>query len=319
MTDSNELEHPWLVAVWPGMGHVALSAGYYLMSKLGMNQFAELSSAGLFDIDVAIVRDGLVQKPNRPQSRLFAWKAPPGQRDVIVFIGEAQPPLGKYAFCERLLDLARELRVERVFTFAAMATEMHLGDDARVFVAATGQPLLDELANTNVHRLGEGHVGGLNGVLLAAAIEKGIPGICLLGEMPHVFSQMLYPKASLAVLRVFVELAGIELDFAELAKHAEATEHRLGQLIAEVQRRLEAVEDEDTGEGDKTGGEPWQSEPTESGISPEDERHLETMFDAAKQDRSRAFELKSELDRLGVFEDYEDRFLDLFKKEDPGA
>jgi hypothetical protein len=34
----------------------------------------------------------------------------------------------------------------------------------------------------------------------------------------------------------------------------------------------------------------------------------------AAKDRSKAFELKQELDRLGVFKEYEDRFLDLFKK-----
>ena len=32
------------------------------------------------------------------------------------------------------------------------------------------------------------------------------------------------------------------------------------------------------------------------------------------RDRAKAIELKQELDRLGVFKDYEDRFLDLFKK-----
>ena len=34
----------------------------------------------------------------------------------------------------------------------------------------------------------------------------------------------------------------------------------------------------------------------------------------ATKDRSKAFELKQELDRLGLFKEYEDRFLDLFKK-----
>jgi len=32
------------------------------------------------------------------------------------------------------------------------------------------------------------------------------------------------------------------------------------------------------------------------------------------KDRSKALELRQELDRLSVFKDYEDRFLDLFKK-----
>ena len=34
------LNKPWLVAVWPGLGQVALSAGYYLLAKLGMHYIA---------------------------------------------------------------------------------------------------------------------------------------------------------------------------------------------------------------------------------------------------------------------------------------
>ncbi|TWU46680.1 PAC2 family protein [Rubripirellula reticaptiva] len=312
MTDTPQLDHPWLIAVWPGMGHVALSAGYYLMSKLGMVQFAELTAGELFDVDAVVVKDGLVQKPHRPRSRLFAWKAPPGGRDVIVFIGESQPQLGKLAFCERLIDFARDQGVERLFTFAAMATEMQPGSEARVFAAATQQSLLDAAVPLNVHILDDGHVGGLNGVLLAAAAEKGMPGFCLLGEMPHIFMQLLYPKASLAVLRVFLSMAKIDLDLAELAQHSEQTEHRLGQIVAEMHRRLEPEPDpsEET-TSEETTGEEWK---LASKISPEDEQRINSLFEIAGQDRSLAFELKSELDRLGLFESYEDRFLDLFKK-----
>ena len=306
MTDSPQLDRPWLIAVWPGMGHVALSAGYYLMSKLGMNQFAEMSAGELFDVDAAIVKDGLVQKPHRPRSRLFAWKAPSGGRDVIVFIGESQPQVGKLTFCERLIDFARDQGVQRLFTFAAMATQMQPGAEARVFAAATEQSLIDEVTPFGIHLLDDGHVGGLNGVLLAAAAEKGMPGLCLLGEMPHIFVQLLYPKASLAVLRVFLQMAKIDLDLAELAQHSEQTEHRLHQIVAEMRRRLEPEPEE----SEETTGEDWN---LASQLSPKDEQHIETLFEIARQDRGRAFELKSELDRLGVFEDYEDRFLDLFK------
>jgi proteasome assembly chaperone (PAC2) family protein len=311
MTDSPPLDRPWLIAVWPGMGHVALSAGYYLISKLDMNQFAELSADELFEVDVATVKDGLVQKPLRPRSRLFSRKAPPGGRDVIVFIGESQPQLGKLAFCERLIDFGRSQGVERVFTFAAMATEMLPGTEARVFAAATQQSLLDELGFFDVQLLNDGHVGGLNGVLLAAAAEKGMPGICLLGEMPHIFVQMLYPKASLAVLRVFLRIAKIELDLAELAQYSEQTEHRLGQIVAAMRQRLEPEPEEgEETTGEETTGEDWK---LSSQLSADDEQRIKSLFAIASNDRSRAFELKSELDRLGVFGQYEDRFLDLFK------
>ena len=50
MQESTALNRPWLVAVWPGMGHVALSAGYYLMAKLGMEFLNEFSPSEGFDV-----------------------------------------------------------------------------------------------------------------------------------------------------------------------------------------------------------------------------------------------------------------------------
>ena len=41
MAEKLELNHPWLVAVWPGMSNVALNAGIYLLSKLDMKMIAE--------------------------------------------------------------------------------------------------------------------------------------------------------------------------------------------------------------------------------------------------------------------------------------
>ena len=40
MAEKVDLKQPWLVAVWPGMGQVAISAGYFLMAKLGMHLLA---------------------------------------------------------------------------------------------------------------------------------------------------------------------------------------------------------------------------------------------------------------------------------------
>ena len=41
---------------------------------------------------------------------------------------------------------------------------------------------------------------------------------------------------------------------------------------------------------------------------------IERLFEEAKKDPGRAMNLKHELDRLGVFKRYEDRFLDLFRR-----
>jgi len=250
------------------------------------------------------------------------WHDPKARHDIVVFIGEAQPPRGKYAFCRRLIEYAQEIGVERVFTFAAMATQMHPEHEARVFGAATDQETLDELRPLGLEVLEDGHIGGLNGVLLGAAADAGMHGACLLGEMPHIFAQLPFPKASLAVLEKFTRLAGIELDFDELSEQARAMEERLGELLAQVERAIaeraeqEAQEREEGEEESFLSFSPEPPDDDEPRLSPEDQARIEHLFDQARQDRSKAYELKRELDRLEVFSQYEDRFLDLFKKQE---
>jgi proteasome assembly chaperone (PAC2) family protein len=307
MPKQHSLNHPWLVAAWPGMGHVALNAGVYLLAKLGMDVIAEFEAADLFDVDHVEVKEGIVQSGRRPRNRFFQWTDPGGKHDLVIFLGEAQPPLGKYPFCRRIVQFARELGVERIFTFAAMATQMHPEHRSRVFAAATEEEGLAELKRLELEVLQDSHIGGLNGVLLAAAAEGGVRGACLLGEMPHIFSQLPFPKASLAILEVFAAIAGVDLDFAELAEQARATELQLGKLLSRVEKaygRQLGPEDE--------GYSPEAAE--EEGPEPAQAPHIEELFTQAAVDRSKAFELKQELDRLGRFKEYEDRFLDLFKK-----
>jgi hypothetical protein len=307
MRDELKLNQPWFVAVWPGMGHVAISAGYYLMAKLGMHLLAELSARELFDVEHVEVKGGLIHTGRLPRSRMFVWIDPQQKHDIIVFIGEAQPPSGKYAFCRRLIEHAREFGVQRVFTFAAMATQMHPDHDSRVFGAAADEESLAELKRLEVEILEDGHIGGLNGVLLGAAADSGLRGACLLGEMPHVFAQLPFPKASLAVLKVFTMIADVEIDTTELCEQAQVMEKKLGELLAQVERAMErqmpAVE-----EG-PLGFDPPEGER----LSPEDEQLIEQLFEQAGRDRSKAYALKRELDNLDVFQAYEDRFLDLFK------
>ena len=302
------LQRPWLIAVWPGMGNVAISAGIYLMSKLGMHLLAELSTEGLFEIDHVTVQDGLIRAADLPRNRFFVWRDPDGHRDLVVFIGEAQPPQGKYAFCRRLIEHARVLGVEHVFTFAAMATKMHPEDESRVFCAATNKATLSQLQRLELVVLANGYIGGLNGILLGAAAEIELPGACLLGEIPHIFAQLPFPKASLGVLRAFTSLANIEVDFEELSHQAQEMEEKLGELLAQVEQSLGQIAPEE----DVASNYALQPD-EEPQLGSEDQALIERLFKEASVDRAKAYELKRELDRLNAFKLYEDRFLDLFK------
>jgi proteasome assembly chaperone (PAC2) family protein len=289
------------------MGHVALNAGVYLLAKLGMNVIAEFEATELFDVDHVEVKKGIIQPGRRPRNRLFMWADPRKNHDLVVFLGEAQPPIGKYAFCRQLITHARQLGVERIFTFAAMATQMHPGHRSRVFGAATDEPTLHELKRLELEVLEDGQIGGLNGILLGAAREEKLRGACFLGEMPQIFSQLPFPKASLAILEIFRAMAHIELDLSTLSEQARSMEQQLGDLLSRVEQTYNQQE--------QTEEEAAAPEPAEGDrLTPPDRTRIDRLFEQAVSDRSKAFELKQELDRLGVFKEYEDRFLDLFKK-----
>jgi proteasome assembly chaperone (PAC2) family protein len=302
-----------LAAVWPGMGHVALTAGFYLMSRLHMQEEDPPATGDLFDLEHVDVQNGLVRAGHIPVSHLFAHRDPRKRADLGLMIGEAQPPLHKMEYCRRILDQAQALGVAQVYTFAAMAVDLHPRDPSRVYGVATHREGLDALRRLDIEILEAGRISGLNGVFLAAAAERGIPGLCLLGAMPAFAVQVPYPKASHAVLQAFGRLIGLEVDLRELEEYGRSIEE---QLTAGLEKIRTAIQSEtDTSDEDLLGDSGSEPElAMAAGPTEIDRGRVESLFEQALRDRAKAFELKRELDRLGVFREYENRFLDLFRR-----
>ena len=309
MADEIRLNKPWLVAVWPGMGHVAISAGYYLMAKLGMHSLAEFSAEELFDVGHVDVKGGLIRTGRLPQSRLFVWNDPSRQRDLIVFIGEAQPPLGKYAFCRRLIESARQLGVERIFTFAAMATQMHPGDDSRVFGAATdaGKPCRTETTPARDPG-GRSHRRAQRSPLGGGRRERAARSMPARRDAAHVRSTPVPESLASRTQGLRGNSRASSIDYTEMSEQAKHMDKELGKLLAQMEANAEqqSPADEETIPQEPAG---------RRGDRPRGQRHISNGFSSKPgEDRSNAYELKRELDRLALYKEYEDRFLDLFKK-----
>jgi hypothetical protein len=310
-TSEQKLRQPWLVATWPGMGSVAALAGGHLAQALRAQPTTMIPEGEFFAIDHVEVSHGIARSGRLPRSMFFQWRDPDERRDLLMFLGEAQPPSGGYALCHRILDHALQRDVERVVTFAAMATTMRPSAEPRVMAAVTAPELLPELRSAGVELLVDGHIGGLNGALLAAAAERGVPAMCLLGEMPYFAAGLPNPKASLAVLRAFAILSGIEPRLDALAEQAREIDPKLAALFDQLQDSSQR--DDDAGE-ESPAGEQASDGTGAARLTDDDRRRIEELFEAAIRDRSQAPRLKAELDRLGVFRRYEDRFLDLFRR-----
>ncbi len=306
------LRNPVLVAAWPGMGYVATGAVGYLKDSLEAKEFGDLTSFDFFEPTGVVVEKGAVRTPRPPRNKFYYWRHPGEGNDVVLFIGDVQPTTRGYQYANVVVDEALKLGVTRVYTCAATPASIHHKERPKVLAVPNNSNLNDFLASHEVSLMDEGHIGGMNGLLIGAARARRMEGICLLGEIPYYAVGIPNPKASKAVLEVLSKMLDVEIDLGELEFLARQTEEELeqlaksseemSQLVASLDYQEDGVEEELAGV-EKTLEEEFKTR-----------RKLERMFRQAERDRSKVTDLKGELDRSGMFPQYEDRFLNLFRK-----
>ena len=294
-----ELVNPVMIAGWPGMGTVALGMIDYMRRKLKAVRFADIKMDPLAALDSVEVVDGLSKLPATPASTFYYIKNP----DMIIFEGEVQLA-GKAGIelLNKVLDVAEEFKVSRIYTGAAFPLPIGYKDIPEVYGVANKEPLRDVITKSGIKLMEGGHISGLNGLLLGFAAKKNIEAICLLATMPQYAIGLPNPKASYAIIEVLKKILKIDIDLHELSGYVKDMEERLA-LIEDKVKDVFTIEEEAP-----------ESLPHEKKIPGYIMEKIEKLFLEAKQDKKRASILKKELDRWDLYKLYEDRFLDLFKE-----
>lgn len=229
------LHSPVMLAAWPGIGDVSLIVCRYLIQKLGAQEMGEIEPHSYFDPTGVWVADNIVESPQFPESRFYYWKSRSRTHgDIIFFTGDAQPVTKGYELAGSVLDVARSFKVERLYTCAAAIAPLHHSEEPKVWGVATQETLLPELKRYDIVLRGDLQIAGLNGLLLGVAKERGLSGICLMGEVPSYATRIANPKAALAVLRVLTQMLGIEVDLSEMKDAADQAEQEMRQIAGEA-------------------------------------------------------------------------------------
>jgi proteasome assembly chaperone (PAC2) family protein len=223
-----------LLASWPGIGDVSLTAAKYLVEKLNAVAIGEIEPVNFFEPVGVTVKDNVVESPRFPESKFYYWQYPKASKGLVIFIGEEQPGFKGYELVNCVLDVAQRLRVARVYSCAAAVTRIHHSEEMKVWGAATNSDLVEELGKCDVVLRGNLRIAGLNGLILGMAKERGMEGVCLLGEVPAYATQIANPKASLAVLGVLTKMLGITLDLTELIHLAEQVDKEMDRIAKRV-------------------------------------------------------------------------------------
>jgi len=305
------LKNPYLICAWPGMGEVAFKAASYLIEKLQAEEFADIPVEDFFYLTGSNVQAGVLDLPELPYSKFYYWKNKAGKNDLIIFISNAQPDLAKAeSYSRRIIHLAKLFKVEMIVNFASMPQPIDHTQESRVWFCGTSPEINNVLKKYNFNILSEGQISGMNGLFLGIAKRENFKGFCLLGEIPFYTVQVENPKASLAVLEALHKILNIQINLTSLIEQVHAMEGEINKFLDYL--KLGPQGPNPIGEEEIERIKKTLSQLTKLPVSMKEK--IEKLFEEAKGNIAKANELKTELDKWNVYKEYEDRFLDLFRK-----
>lgn len=318
ITKKPRLKKPYLVVAWPGMGEVAFKAAEFLIQELKAQEFARIIPDEFFYLSGSVISGGILEVPLLPQGKFYYWKNPAakgsgsGKNDLVIFLSNAQPDLSKAdSYAKTIIGLAKNLHVESIVSFASMPQATDHTQDSGVWFAATDQKIKESLKKYNFAALLDGQISGMNGLFLGMAKKENLKGFCLLGEIPLYTIQIENPKASASVLSALGKILNIQINVEPLKQQALVMENEINKL-------LEYLKLGNSGASAPIGEEEVElikktlSQLTNLPVSIKEK--IEKLFEESRRDIKKAKELKIELDKWNVYKEYEDKFLDLFRK-----
>jgi len=292
------------------MGNVGIGAVDYLRRELQTEEFGDIDMRDQFTPDAIVIENGIANMPDMPANSFSLASSP----DLIFFLSEAQVSgPAALSLANLIVDVAENYSVEKIYTCAAFAIPMSYTEETRVLGVATDEGLRDSLVPHGAEILNQGIISGLNGLLLGVAGARGIDSACLLATLPQYALSLPNPRGSRALVQSLSTILGVSVDLSGF----DGPVKQMDEMMAQIEERMRtAFTSKEGEEGEGIAGVEDLEEPVEEEEVPSYVmRRIEQLFQDVASNREKASQLKEELDRWGLYELYEDRFLDLFREQ----
>lgn len=267
--DRPRLDQPVMVAAFEGWNDAADAASgalAWLRHRWRATRFAQIDPEEFFDFQVSRPHVSLVEGVTRqiswPANDCFAAHIEEVGRDMVLLSG-VEPNLRWKAFCQTVLDVARETGCEMVVTLGALLADVPHTRPIRLTGTAADPDLIRRLGLQ--HSRYEGPTG-IVGVLHDTCRQSGMPSVSLWAPVPHYVASPPNPKATRALIERLAELLGVPVGLGDLSEAALAWEQRVDELVASdtdvanYVRQLEERDDDQLDERDLPTGETLAAE-----------------------------------------------------------
>ena len=251
-SEKPKLTNPILIEGLPGVGNIGRVAAGYLVEELEAKKFATLNSEWFFPF-VMLHENYLI---HLPVNEFYYYKAKKkSERDLILLIGDCQSltPQGHYAVSEKILEVAELFGCKDIITIGGLATG-EIEQEPKVVGAVSDKSLLEKYKSLGIDfNAGEkvGYIVGAAGLLIGLGKQKGMDGLCLLGETSG-FPIVTDPKSAEIVLNTLVKILGMKLDMSKLEQRVKEMENFIKKVESLQKKALTQISKNDKPGKDET-------------------------------------------------------------------
>jgi proteasome assembly chaperone (PAC2) family protein len=235
---------------WNDAGEAASAAVQFLCEEFGANPLADIDAEEYYDFTAVRPTVRLVEGRSRaidwPENSFHAAHVPAADRDLIM-LGGVEPSLRWKAFCDDVLEVAREMGAGMIVTLGALLADVPHSRPVGITGLASAEGLVERLGYERTNYEGP---TGIVGVLHATCAAEGMDSVSLWAPVPHYVAATPNPKAALALVRGFEGIAGIVVDATQLEGASEDYDRQVTAAVASdpdvkaFVERLEEMADE---------------------------------------------------------------------------
>jgi len=244
-------KNPILIEGLPGIGGVGRISAQYLIDQLKAEKFAELYSP--YFLPFTSIHESVAQLL---KNEFYYWKNPkPNGEDLIILVGDCQcgdiSTVGHYEIAEKILDFCEKLGVKKIFTLGGFGTgEIEETKDIEILGAVNDKKLIEKYSGygidfeSSMERIQ--YIVGASGLLIGLGKERGMEGVCLMGETTG-FPILTDPRSAEKLLKVIVKILDLDIDLTKIdekAKEMEAFLKKLEVIQEKALKKLMPKEDE---------------------------------------------------------------------------
>ncbi|MCX7956868.1 MAG: PAC2 family protein [Endomicrobia bacterium] len=317
-----KIKKPIIFCSWPEPGMVGNYVIDYIISDLKPTLYGEIDNEDYIKNTNPVVQNGITYKYPIQPDKIYYYKH---QLYNFLFVsGTTTPSNNKNKFIEEIITFFQQIEASLIITFSGIPSNILHLEKPKIYKARTSNDI-DNFSK--IPDLEFGIIEGLNGGIILAAMENYIDAICIIAEIPFYTIEMNNPRTVFEILNHISKEFSLTIKLDNLLETINNTDKKIKEVFSSFNKNTKKLLEKLNIDKEQKHKEKDKHYRNLSGMTLEQLKKqlkfslpqsainkIKDLFKLASENIEYAGQLKKELDRWGVYKEYEDKFLSLFIK-----